>query len=293
METRKRSPQKAMEPAGQTKATQQGKAAQADKIEAFLADMAESNPELSQIWGAAFEKVPVAVLASMEFWGHLATWLVEVYVISEGDVNGGQHLGVGPAHAAWSGAIDSARKTVAKLKTADAAEHQARAWPARLCPARVVWPSRHAHRAQPAHEREHSRFSQAWFARLKDGGSDEGEWFANIKKNMKTMISARKARLGERFDHSAEDIFLKEVESLCAAYSLLNTADSASRKLSINTLWRGAGRPGEPKHLNYKTLRWNKGQGTPEIESFQSKPSKMKYAHGIHIPLHTYTIDST
>ena len=133
METRKRSPQKAMDPAGQTKATQQGKAAQADKIEAFLEDMAESNPELSQIWGAAFEKVPVAVLASTEFWGHFATWLVEIYVISEGDVNGGQHLGVGPAHHAWSGAIDSARKTVAKLKAADAKEHQVHAWRA-LCP---------------------------------------------------------------------------------------------------------------------------------------------------------------
>ena len=138
-----------------------------------------------------------------------------------------------------------------------------------------------------------SRFSQEWFARLKDASSEEGEWFANIKKNMKTMISARKARLGERFDHSAADIFLKEVEDLCAAYARLDGADAAGRKLAISTLWRGAGRPGEPKHLHYKVLRWNKGQGTPETESFQSKPSKMKYAHGIHIPLHTYTIDST
>ena len=30
-----------------------------------------------------------------------------------------------------------------------------------------------------------SRFSQEWFARLKDASSEEGEWFANIKKNMK------------------------------------------------------------------------------------------------------------
>ena len=121
-----------------------------------------------------------------------------------------------------------------------------------------------------------SRFSQEWFQRLKDENFEEGEWFKNIKKNMKTMISARKARLGERFDHSAEDIFLSEVEALCAAYSLLNTADAAARKLSICSLWRSAGRPGEPKHLNYNSLRWNRGEQTPEIESFQSKPSKMK-----------------
>ena len=143
METRRKSsPQKAMEPAGTKKSTQQGKVAQADKIEAFLTDFAESNSELSAAWGTLFEKVPIEVLASTDFWGHYATWLVESYVISEGDVNAGQHLGVGPAHSAWSGAIDSARKMVAKLKAAEAGEHQVHAWPARSAHARVVWPSR-------------------------------------------------------------------------------------------------------------------------------------------------------
>ena len=90
------------------------------------------------------------------------------------------------------------------------------------------------------------------------------------------MISARKARLGERFDNSAEDIFLDEVEALCAAYAQLGSAEAASRKLAINSLWRSAGRAGEPKHLNYNTLRWNSKEQTAEMESFQSKPSKMK-----------------
>ena len=31
---------------------------------------------------------------------------------------------------------------------------------------------------------------------MKDENFEEGEWFKNIKKNMKAMISARKARLG-------------------------------------------------------------------------------------------------
>ena len=88
------------------------------------------------------------------------------------------------------------------------------------------------------------------------------------------MISARKARLGERFDNSAEDIFL--AEALCAAYAQLGSAEAASRKFAINSLWRSAGRAGEPKHLNYNTLRWNSKEQTAEMESFQSKPSKMK-----------------
>ena len=69
------------------------------------------------------EKVPMSELAKTTIWGHYATWLVDIYVIEEGDVNAGQHLSIGPAHAAWSGAIDSARRACGKLTG-----EQARPW---------------------------------------------------------------------------------------------------------------------------------------------------------------------
>ena len=123
METRRgKSPQQPMQPMGGAASTRQGKAAQTDKVELFLASIAESNPDLSASWGVVFEQVPMAVLASTEFWGHYATWLVEGYVIADGDVNQGQHLHVGPAQAAWSGSIDSARKLAAKYHGADATQ---------------------------------------------------------------------------------------------------------------------------------------------------------------------------
>ena len=270
------SPQKALEPEGGATTTKQGKAAQDDKVNAFLALMAETNPELSAAWGTDFTKVPMEHVADVTFWGHFASWLIETYTIAEGDVNGGQHLSVRPAQQAWSGAIDTARRACAKLKGEGAREWQVRAR-LRALPF-LTYPAESRAPSITLTSLPMLPVSQEWFRRLKSEEYDEGEWFANMKKNMKRLISARKSANGERFDHSAEDIFLTHVEELCLAYALLNTGDAAARKFAIDTLWRGAGRAGEPKHLNYSTLRWNIKEGTVEMESFQSKPSKMKCA---------------
>ena len=47
--------------------------------------------------------------------------------------------------------------------------------------------------------------------------------------------------------------------------------------MAVKTIWRAAGRAGEPGALNYNGLRWNELFLTPVIESPQSKPSKLKY----------------
>ena len=119
-------------------------------------------------------------LANQTFWGMYATWLVESYTIAAGDINEGLGIGIGAAHAAWSGAIDTARKACVKLKGDDAKDAKS----GRCARARA---SRHACRMRTlgslsSHARILissfliSRISQEWFKRLKEDTSDEGEW---------------------------------------------------------------------------------------------------------------------
>ena len=99
-------------------------------------------------------------LANQTFWGMYATWLVESYTIAAGDINEGLGLGIGPAHAAWSGAIDTARKACVKLKGDDAKEWQ-------VC-ARVRVTPRvpHAHARQSFISRTHSHLKLSHLTHL-------------------------------------------------------------------------------------------------------------------------------
>lgn len=112
---------------------------------------------------------------------------------------------------------------------------------------------------------------------MKDESTDDGSWFAGLKKQMQRLIAARKTIDGESFDQSANEIYLIHIKKLCTALSKANTAEAAARKLAIKTCWRAAGRAGEPAALSYSTLKWNELFECGKIESPQSKPSKMKH----------------
>ena len=118
---------------------------------------------------------------------------------------------------------------------------------------------------------------QAFFRCLSDVNSKEKEWYHKIKANMKKQIMARKVEKGERLDCSANELYLSHIEAISAALARANSREAAQRKLSIKTLWMGAGRSGEPAHLSLKCLLWNALHDTGVVESFQSKPGKMKY----------------
>ena len=63
---------------------------------------------------------------------------------------------------------------------------------------------------------------------------------------------------------------------MCASLARANTREAAGRKLAIKTLWRAAGRAGEPANLSYEGMRWNALYKSPTIESPQLKASKLK-----------------
>ena len=94
---------------------------------------------------------------------------------------------------------------------------------------------------------------------------------------MERLIVQTKIVQGESLDQSANEIFLVHVKALSRALAKADTAEAASRKLAIKTIWRAAGRASEPAALSYKTLVWHQFFNTPVIESPQSKPSKLKF----------------
>eukprot|EP00966_Prymnesium_polylepis_P207555 4807831-Prymnesium_polylepis.1 len=54
-------------------------------------------------------------------------------------------------------------------------------------------------------------------------------------------------------------------------------AEAAGRRLAVKTLWYSAGRSGEPSFLSWGGLKYNALHETGVIESFQSKPNKLKF----------------
>ena len=107
---------------------------------------------------------------------------------------------------------------------------------------------------------------QAFFRDLKESSSEGGAWFAGIKKQMERLITQRKIVQGDSLDESANELFLVHVKSICKVFALADTAEAAARKLAVKTIWRAAGRAGEPGALNYNGLKWNELFGTSVIE---------------------------
>ena len=118
---------------------------------------------------------------------------------------------------------------------------------------------------------------QAFLRCIAEGASKEKEWYGKIKANMKKQIMSRKVEKGEKLDCSASELYLTHIEAISAALARADFKEATDRKLSIKTLWAAAGRSGEPAHLSLKTMSWNALHDAPVIESFQSKPGKLKF----------------
>ena len=66
------------------------------------------------------------------------------------------------------------------------------------------------------------------------------------------------------------------IKDLCAALAWGNNLECANRKLCIKTLWRCAGRAGEPAFISYEGMTWNAEFQTVVSEAPQSKVGKTK-----------------
>ena len=105
-----------------------------------------------------------------------------------------------------------------------------------------------------------------------------------MKAKMNRLIFTRGLHDPRPQDHTEYEISLNQVKMMCAAYARANTKGAAGRKLSLKSLWRAAGRAGEPAFLSYEGFRWNTTFDTITTESPQSKPSKLKYFSRVKLP---------
>ena len=76
----------------------------------MLEHLAVSNPETAAPWGKRFNSIPEEHAARQLLWEFAATFLINVYIIPEGRVHAGCHLGFKTAMGIWSGWINLTRK---------------------------------------------------------------------------------------------------------------------------------------------------------------------------------------
>lgn len=100
--TSARAPPKEMQAKGNSVSWTSAQANHIKVFDKFLEYIAEHDEALSVRWGKAFAEVPEAEACANEIWGHLATFLAEVYIIPPGQVNAGQHYNASSAQGAWS-----------------------------------------------------------------------------------------------------------------------------------------------------------------------------------------------
>jgi hypothetical protein len=99
-----------MTPLGETDGWCKSKANQVRIANMFLEHTAEVDPSLAANWGAKWDNVPEEYACSKELFAHLATYLVDTYVIEKGRVNNGKPLSLDVAHAVWGGLIDQLKQ---------------------------------------------------------------------------------------------------------------------------------------------------------------------------------------
>ena len=63
--------------------------------------MAQTNPEMTVLWGVAFDKIPEQHACAQDLYAFAATFVV-AYVIPPGRVNAGEHYKQDVAEGMWS-----------------------------------------------------------------------------------------------------------------------------------------------------------------------------------------------
>ena len=82
---------------------------------------------------------------------------------------------------------------------------------------------------------------------------------------------------GKKLSNKVAPLYLTHVSALNKGYARANHKEAADRKLSILTGWCVCGRSAEPGFLTWDGMEWDDLHGYPATESYQSKPSKIKW----------------
>ena len=174
-------PPQEMQATGQSKEAKQARANQYAKGDAFLKYISEHSAELSARWGNEWASIPEEEMTMAEVWGHLASFLADVYTI-EGHRNHDEKLKIKSAHGIWTGLLYQAR---GRLGTSLRQE------------TKVCLPGLRARcRAQQCAERAFvlsvlSVLAQDFFKNIDDETTALGIWYKGIKKNMQRLIAQR------------------------------------------------------------------------------------------------------
>ena len=97
-----------MKAVGDSPATQSGKGNFLRIGDLFLAHADNS------AWGKVWTDVPEPEICTQDFFGSLATYIVDIYEIKEGDKNAGQTLAKSTLVQLWSGLIEHTRNRFSK-----------------------------------------------------------------------------------------------------------------------------------------------------------------------------------
>ena len=202
---------------------------------------------------ASWQTLPVPVLITQLFWGLLATFLCNTYVISSGVRNAGKHLGIKSVLlACWSGLMHQAFQFCTSGVVTDDVKvrpsPRARIPCAHTAGARLLAQRGRRHvrsgLLQSIHRCVPPPFAcaQAFFRCLDNDNSAQAKWLRGMKANMGRSVYQRCLVSGVKTDHSATPIYLAELRDLCAAFARANSREAAVRKLALKSLQRTCGR---------------------------------------------------
>ena len=242
--------------------------------DAFLAWIADNDADLSAKWGTSWDAVPESHACDCDIHAVAAGYLADAHPQAAG-ANKGQLLHYSTAEAYWGGMLQTVHR---RFRESELPQTQ-------VCAQALPTPANlHAPAAALPPPPSLPGLSQVFLRCVSAGASKEKEWCAKIKANMKKQIIARKVEKGEKLDCSANELYLMHIEAISAALTRANFKEAADRKLAIKTLWVAAGRSSEPAALSLRTMSWNALHDAPVIESFQSKPGKLKFVVLIAAP---------
>ena len=184
----------------------------------------------------SFHHLNIKELCSREMYGLFATYLSNIYKSSTTE-----NITASTAIQYFNGLLNIANSMASKMAPDDSA-------------ARLFFTCRHT-----------------------NSGSDESNWLLGLRTTIKRIFYKRYADNGETQDYSAPPIYLDpHIMSYVKAQSLQDTAASAKRKFSIQTLWAISGRAGETANLTFDLMCWDNAllcifMEVPQVKTLKSK----------------------